>query len=208
MADPARSELCLGALHPGPGPELPEGTQGLRQDGFGAHRLNRGRPRGGPVLPALVLAWAFMRPVRDQPSGAQPRIRLPGAFGARRDAPWIRPLPPGRPALRGGRAGSSRKLVPPRPLAGNAVKVRIPRRQCPAAQSRGRPVNALDAPERSLAFREREITVNVTRAAQHVGLLLIISALVGPRARTRRDRTSMFVLTVRQAPVRSISHGG
>jgi hypothetical protein len=34
VADPARSELCLGALHPGPGPELPEGTQGLRQDGL------------------------------------------------------------------------------------------------------------------------------------------------------------------------------
>jgi hypothetical protein len=78
--------------------------------------------------------------------------------------------------------------------------VRIPHCPCPAAQSKGQPVNALDAPERSLAFREREITVNVTRAAQDVRLLLIISALVGLRARTTRDRTSMFVLTVRQVP--------
>src|SRR5277367_2320638 len=53
------------------------------------------------------------------------------------------------------------------PFAGSAVKVRIPRCPCPAAQSRGRPVNALDAPERPLAFPEREITVNVEAAEPH-----------------------------------------
>lgn len=41
----------------------------------------------------------------------------------------------------------------------------------------------LDAPERSLAFPEREITVNVTRAAQHARLRLTIPALVGLRGR-------------------------
>jgi hypothetical protein len=54
-------------------------------------------------------------------------------------------------------------------------------------------------PERSLAVPEREITVNVARAVQHARLRPIISALVGLRARIRRGRTSMFVLTVRQA---------
>jgi hypothetical protein len=53
-------------------------------------RVTRGALWGFQTRP-LVLTWAFIRPARDLPSGAQPRTRLPGAFGAPRDAPWSRP---------------------------------------------------------------------------------------------------------------------
>jgi len=43
--------------------------------------INRGALWGFQTRP-LVLTWAFIRPAHNLPSGAQPRTRLPGAFGA------------------------------------------------------------------------------------------------------------------------------